>query len=64
MTPLQYLGYGALAMLALYLIYVISTSLIWFLGLLVKIVFLGILLTMIILFLKRRGFFDVLKKFF
>jgi len=62
MTPQQYIGYGALAIIALYLAYVVSTSLISLFVVLIKIFIYGILLGVIIWFLHKKGFFEFLKK--
>ncbi|KHD10439.1 hypothetical protein PN36_03195 [Candidatus Thiomargarita nelsonii] len=62
MTPQQYIGYGALAIIALYLAYVVSTSLISLFVVLIEILVYGILLGVIIWFLRKQGFFEFLKK--
>jgi hypothetical protein len=62
MTPQQYIGYGALAIIGLYLAYVVSTSLISLLAVLIKILFYGILLGVIVWFLHKKGFFEFLKR--
>jgi len=61
-TPQQYIGYGALAIIALYLAYVVSTSLISLFVVLIEILVYGILLGVIIWFLRKQGFFEFLKK--
>ena len=62
MPPLQLIGYSALAIIALYLAYEVSTSLIWLFWFLIKVFFYGILLAMIVWFLYKKGFFEFLKK--
>jgi len=64
MTPQQYIGYGALAIVALYLAYVVFTSLISLFAVLIKILFYGVLLGAIVWFLHKKGFFEFLKKQF
>jgi hypothetical protein len=62
MSPFQLIGYAALAIIALYLAYEISTSIVWLFWFLTKILFYGTLLTVIVWFLHKRGFFEFLKK--
>ncbi|MEN8216901.1 MAG: hypothetical protein ABFS56_11135 [Pseudomonadota bacterium] len=62
MNPQQYIGYGALAIIGLYLAYVVSTSLISLFAVLIKILFYGILLGVIVWFLRKKGFFEFLKR--
>ncbi len=64
MTPQQYIGYSALAIIALYLAYVVSTNIISLFVALIKLLFYGILLGVIVWFLHKRGFFEFLKKHF
>lgn len=64
MAPQQYIGYSALAIIALYLAYVVSTSLINLFVVLIKILFYGILLAAIVWFLHKKGFFEFLKRQF
>ncbi len=62
MTPQQFIGYSTLAIIALYLAYVVSTSLISLFVVLIEILIYGILLGVIIWFLRKQGFFEFLKK--
>jgi len=64
MSPLQFLGYSALIVVALYLGYVVSTTLVSLLWYLAKIVIYGTLLAIIIWYLYQQGFFEFLKKKF
>ena len=64
MTPQQYIDYSALAIIALYLAYVVSTNIISLFVALIKLLFYGILLGVIVWFLHKRGFFEFLKKHF
>jgi len=61
MTPLHYLGYGILALIGLYLAYIVSVSLIGLFWFIIKIFVFGSLLILIIIFLHRKGFFDMFK---
>jgi len=62
MPPIQLIGYATLAIIALYLAYEVSTSIILLFWFLTKILFYGILLAVIIWFLYKKGFFEFLKK--
>ncbi len=62
MPPIQLLCYATLAIIALYLAYEVSTSIILLFWFLTKILFYGILLAAIIMFLYKKGFFEFLKK--
>ncbi|HDN27436.1 MAG TPA: hypothetical protein ENG03_10140 [Thioploca sp.] len=61
MPPLQLIGYSALAIVALYLAYVISTIIIGLFWHLTQILFYGTLLGVIVWFLHKQGFFYFLK---
>jgi len=56
------IGYSILAIIALYLAYVISTNIIWLLWLLIKLIVYSILLVGILWFLYKNGFFKFLQK--
>lgn len=58
MTTLQYVSYGILAVIALYLIYIVAISLVGLIWSVIKILFLGTLIGLIIWFLYKQGFFD------
>jgi hypothetical protein len=58
MTTFQYVSYGILAFIALYLIYIVAISLVGLIWSVIKILFLGILIGLIIWFLYKKGFFD------
>lgn len=58
MTIFQYISYGLLAFIALYLIYIVAISLIGLIWLVIKILFLGLLIGIIIWFLYKKGFFN------
>jgi hypothetical protein len=64
MPALQFLGYSTLVVVALYLGYVVSTTLIGLLWYLAKTVIFGTLLAIIVWFLYRQGFFEFLKQKF
>jgi hypothetical protein len=64
MPLFQLIGYSALALVALYLAYVISTILIGLLWHLAQILFYGTLLGAIVWFLYKQGFFDFLRQKF
>ncbi len=61
MLPLQLIGYGALAIVALYLAYMVSTTVVLLFWFLIKALFYGIFLAVIVWFLHKKGFFDFLK---
>jgi len=56
------IGYSILAIIAVYLAYVISTNIIWLLWLLIKLTVYSTLLVGILWFLYKNGFFEFLKK--
>jgi len=56
------IGYSILALIALYLAYVISTNIIWLLWLLIKLTVYSTLLVGILWFLYKNGFFEFLNK--
>jgi hypothetical protein len=58
MTTFQYISYGILAFIALYLIYIVAISLVGLIWSVIKILFLGTLIGLIIWFLYKKGFFD------
>jgi LytS/YehU family sensor histidine kinase len=62
MTPQQYIIYGILAIIGLYLAYVVSTSIINLFWYLIQIVIYGGLLGGILWYLRKEGFFDLFKK--
>lgn len=55
----QYISYGVLSLIALYLIYMITTSVIWLFWMLITILVYGGLLIAVIWFLHKQGFFDL-----
>lgn len=57
MNIFQFLGYGILAIIALYLAYIIFLSLVSLLWFLIKVVILAALLITIVWFLSKQGFF-------
>lgn len=61
MTTFQYISYGVLALVGLYLIYLIASSVIWLFWMLLKILIYGALLAAIIWFLYKKGFFELFK---
>lgn len=60
MSTLQYIGYGALILVILYLLYVIASSVI---GFIFKLVIYGGLLIAVVYFAYKFGWIDQLKKF-
>ena len=58
MTTFQYVSYGILAFIALYLIYIVAISLVGLIWSVIKILFLGILIGVIVRFLHKKRFFD------
>ena len=58
MTTFQYVSYGILAFIALYLIYIVAISLVGLIWSVIKILFLGILIGVIVRFLYKKRFFD------
>jgi hypothetical protein len=62
MTPQQYIIYATLAIIGLYLAYVVSTSIINLFWYLIQIIIYGGLLGGILWYLRKEGFFDLFKK--
>ncbi|GEM_PF-3146331 len=60
MSTLQYIGYGALVLVILYLLYIIASSVI---GFIFKLVIYGGLLIAVVYFAYKFGWIDQLKKF-
>jgi hypothetical protein len=56
-TIFQYIIYGVLSLIALYLIYIITTSVIWLFWMLITILIYSGLLIAVIWFLNTQGFF-------
>ena len=61
LTIFQYISYGVLSLIALYLIYMITTSVIWLFWMLITILVYGGLLIAVVWFLHKQGFFDLFK---
>jgi len=61
MTPFQLLSYAVLALIGLYLIYLMSISLMSLLWFLIRILIFGGLLGVIVWFLHKKGFFELFK---
>ncbi len=59
LTIFQYISYGVLSLIALYLIYMITTSVIWLFWMLITILIYGGLLIGVIWFLHKQGFFEL-----
>lgn len=62
MTPQQYIIYAILAIIGLYLAYIVSTSIINLFWYLIQIIIYGGLLGGILWYLRKEGFFDLFKK--
>jgi hypothetical protein len=62
MTPQQYIIYATLAIIGLYLAYVVSTSIINLFWYLIQIIIYGGLLGGILWYLRKEGFFELFKK--
>lgn len=58
-TIFQYIIYGVLSLIALYLIYIITTSVIWLFWMLITILIYSGLLIAVIWFLNKQGFFEL-----
>lgn len=58
MPLFQQVGYVLLAIIALYLAYVVVTSLMWFFWFLIKLVIFSTLFFLTVWFLHKQGFFD------
>lgn len=58
MTIFQYISYGILVLIALYLTYIIVISLVGLIWSVVKILLLSLLIGIIIWWLYKQGFFD------
>lgn len=58
MTIFQYISYGILVLIALYLTYIIVISLVGLIWSVVKILWLSLLIGIIIWWLYKQGFFD------
>ncbi|MCV6638550.1 hypothetical protein [Candidatus Albibeggiatoa sp. nov. NOAA] len=61
LTIFQYITYGVLSLIALYLIYMITTSVIWLFWMLITILIYGGLLIAVVWFLHKQGFFELFK---
>ena len=59
MTPQQYIIYATLAIIGLYLAYVVSTSIINLFWYLIQIIIYGGLLGGILWYLRKEGFFEL-----
>jgi hypothetical protein len=55
----QYIIYGVFSIIALYLIYMITTSVIWLFWMLITILIYGGLLIAVVWFLHKQGFFEL-----
>ena len=62
MTPFHYFIYGVLTLTAGYIFYLIAMSFIALLGSLIKILVLTGLLVIVVLFLKKQGFWALFNK--
>lgn len=58
MTLFQQVGYIILGIIALYLAYVVVTSLMWFFWFSIKLIVFSTLFFLIVWFLRKQGFFD------
>jgi putative exporter of polyketide antibiotics len=58
MTIFQYISYGILVLIALYLTYIIVISLVGLIWSVIKILWLSLLIGIIIWWLHKQGFFD------
>jgi len=62
MTPFQLISYTILAIIALYIAYIVAINLIGILWIFIKVIVYGTLLTIIVWFLYQNGFFSFLKR--
>jgi len=59
LTIFQYISYGVLSLIAIYLIYMITISIIWLFLMLIPILIYGGLLIAVVWFLHKQGFFEL-----